>query len=139
MDDYRVPEMYEALRLVRAGRLDEAVTVLQRRLGAGPPFGGTPAYGPRPTSALGALSGLLGGLRSGARAGRSERAAAAADAGGELRYLGHVGAAGARRYLRYVPTGYTGRPVPLVVMLYGGGQSAADFAAGSRMDELAEQ
>jgi poly(hydroxyalkanoate) depolymerase family esterase len=138
MDD-RVPEMYEALRLVRAGRLDEAVTLLQRRLGRGPLLGGLPAGGPRSTSVLGALSGLLGGLRSGVDAGRSDRAAAAAEAGGELRYLSHTATAGTRRYLRYVPTGYTGRPVPLVVMLHGGGQSAADFAAGSRMNELAEQ
>ena len=139
MDDFRVREMYEALRLVRAGRLDEATTLLQRRLGGGPRFGGMPAGGPRPTNLLGALSGLLGGPCSGSAAGPSDDRMAAAGAGGELRYLRYTGPAGTRRYLRYVPTGYTDRPVPLVVMLHGGSQSAVDFAAGSRMNALAEQ
>ncbi len=149
MRDHRVPEMYEALRLVRAGRLDEATALLQRRLGGGRPFDGMPAGGsrpangtraggPRPPNLLGALSGLLGSRAWGA-AGPSDDRMAAAEAGGELRYLSHTGPAGTRRYLRYVPTGYTGRPVPLVVMLHGGSQSAVDFAAGSRMNALAEQ
>jgi poly(hydroxyalkanoate) depolymerase family esterase len=150
MTDDSNATMTAALRLIRSGQLVEATALLQRRLGASLSA----------TATKSARSGLLGRLRSGPQArlagplvspsaglpgmadlgSASSRAAAAAAApGGEIRHLTHTEAAGTRSFDLYIPTDYTGEAIPLVVMLHGGSQDAADFAAGTRMNDFAEQ
>ena len=150
MDDERATGMPEALRLIRAGKLVEATALLQRTLGAGLPASIHPPAAQRLPEVgtlldqlrrgLGPLSGGVAGLLGNDRgAGDDARPTAAAAPGGEIRHLSHTEPAGTRTYDLYIPMTRPGVPLPLVVMLHGGKQDAADCAAGTRMNDLAEQ
>jgi poly(hydroxyalkanoate) depolymerase family esterase len=61
---------------------------------------------------------------------------------GEFASRSFTGTAGTLNYKLYIPLSYAARPgdkFPLIVMLHGCTQSPDDFAAGTRMNELAER
>lgn len=60
-------------------------------------------------------------------------------AGGQFLAKSYTNHAGTRHYKVYVPTGYQGQSLPLVVMLHGCTQNPDDFAAGTRMNAIAEE
>jgi poly(hydroxyalkanoate) depolymerase family esterase len=59
--------------------------------------------------------------------------------GGKFIEATYSNPAGRRAYKLYIPSGYHGQALPLVVMLHGCTQSPDDFAAGTRMNLIAEE
>lgn len=165
-NDHRAA-MAEATALTRAGRLTDATAVIQRALFGRPlePEGRAPgAMTPADTRTDGdrsqppeAASRWTGhglrdlGSRLRERLGRGaappqprpggietppDGVTRARDGATSVRM--HRNAAGDRPYTLYVPSTGAG-PCPLVVMLHGGTQTAADFAAATRMSALAQE
>ncbi|MGH8594483.1 MAG: extracellular catalytic domain type 1 short-chain-length polyhydroxyalkanoate depolymerase [Gammaproteobacteria bacterium] len=60
-------------------------------------------------------------------------------AGGQFLDGSYTSQVGTRTYKLYIPNGYRGQALPLVVMLHGCTQTPEDFAAGTRMNVLAER
>jgi poly(hydroxyalkanoate) depolymerase family esterase len=167
MDARQMTAMAEATRLTRQGRLVEATALIQRTLAgpavtrrtpdvppAGEENGGAPDYHLNVPTSLPVLWGKplrrispgwtrrsrafpSRGVSGPALAHRSEGPAAKQPAG-RFDAFSYTNAAGTRAYRLYVPTGYTGGPLPLLVMLHGGTQDAAAFAAATAMNDLAE-
>jgi poly(hydroxyalkanoate) depolymerase family esterase len=176
MNAFSLINMREVTRLTRAGKLTEALMLLQSHLTSGIAHAG-PAEGrpgpagetQRPSSAIDMVSpSETGGAwtapsQSGDRAtnkaansrhlvpptfrdhlftlgpalaGRQEVAVPDGARFEERTFSNHVGS---RTYKVYVPSSYAGRALPVVVMLHGCTQDPDDFAAGTRMNELAEE
>ncbi|WP_419829716.1 PHB depolymerase family esterase [Methylobacterium sp.] len=90
-----------------------------------------------------ARSGLPTGAFAEGFAGAPEQqpgrpAAATVPAGARFEDRTFTAAAGSRRYKVFVPSGYTGQALPVLLMLHGCTQNPDDFAAGTRMNRLAE-
>jgi poly(hydroxyalkanoate) depolymerase family esterase len=59
--------------------------------------------------------------------------------GGKFIAATYSNQAGTRAYKLYIPSRYEGQTLPLIVMLHGCTQSTDDFAAGTRMNLIAEE
>ena len=153
--------LQDALRLTRGGRLNEAMVALR---GAATPaedgkassllsgLGPLGALGDLLPKAAAALSPRLAVLGRGLPldgglakfempdgfAGKGAGFAEPLPAGPRFEARTYGGSEGTRPYKVYVPSGYKGQPLPVVVMLHGCTQSPDDFATGTRMNELAE-
>jgi poly(hydroxyalkanoate) depolymerase family esterase len=114
------PELIEATRLTRAGRLLEATELIQRSLRRRP-AAQRAANDPAPGRVIDAEFSKL-----------DERAGTFISAS----YGNH---AGTRPYKLYIPSSQAGKALPLIVMLHGCTQTPDDFAAGTRMNQLAEE
>lgn len=121
--------MAQAARLTRAGRLTEALALLKG--GAGP--------------ALAAAPGAIGAIADAVRRTLDRPASHAPEPvtarGARFDRGSYADAAGSRTYRLYIPSRAAGSsvgPMPLVVMLHGCSQTPEDFAAGTRMNALAE-
>ena len=121
--------LLEATRLTQAGRLAEATAAIQQIL-----RGQQPVHEPANDQASGhtidAEFSIVEEARADVRpAGRP----------GQFLRASFTNRAGTRPYKLYVPTAYAGKPLPLIVMLHGCTQTPDDFAAGTRMNALAEE
>jgi poly(hydroxyalkanoate) depolymerase family esterase len=118
----------EATRLTKEGRLHEAGETLQRAFGNAATAAGDMADA--------ALSHLFASHRPQAEAPAADAVPATRGhlVDGRCTLDGQ-----ARDYRLYVPHGHEGRALPLVVMLHGCTQNPDDFAAGTGMNELADE
>lgn len=112
------------------GRLPEALRQMLRRLPGGD----------RPGLDLSGLDlpGRAGSGRAGSGRGRQPDAEPLPE-GATFERLTYAAPAGSRDYRLYVPGGWRGRRLPLVVMLHGCTQTPEDFALGTGMNALAEE
>ncbi len=165
MTNQMPPEMAEATRLTRLGKLAEATALIQRLLQgehSPAPASSTPSTipadaGPQRAQPGARFKGPRGfrphtSLDETVRRLAAMAKAATLDSGFPLRPVpdplpdgasftaaSYSNAAGTRNYKLYIPSTPNSERLPLIVMLHGCTQSADDFAAGTRMNALAEE
>lgn len=136
MDDRMQTAMAEATRFTRAGRLTEATAIIQRALrGESVTHVSEDALSPDVLQLPGGMRFTRGGIRPMG----PERVSSSVLAGGQFIDKTYTSSTGTRAYKLYIPSGYTGQALPLVVMLHGCTQTPLDFASGTAMNVLAEK
>ena len=139
-------DAFEAARLATTGRVTEAAALLKRTIGEASKQG-KPQLAPDggmsllPNAVQGLLDrfgiGELSPRRAWSSPGPTAQPSSRSEQG-EFLLRNVSNGAGSRPYKLYVPTGYRGSPLPLIVMLHGCTQTPDDFAAGTRMNAAAE-
>jgi poly(hydroxyalkanoate) depolymerase family esterase len=133
--------MREATRLTRAGRVHDATALIQRTL-RGPLGGGDPVGRARPTDAAAparVTSTVVRTERTGGSVPPAPPPGTATTSPGRFLAESLTTRAGTRAYKVFVPGAASVAAMPLLVMLHGCTQDADDFAAGTRMNALAER
>jgi poly(hydroxyalkanoate) depolymerase family esterase len=141
-------KIVEATRLTGRGQLAEATAAIQRALGAEGPVAAPSA---EPATRVASIPVEAFVVDAPVRvdpertpvapdapepAARTRPAAAPA---GTFTESSFTGAGGTRSFKLFVPGGFEGQTLPLIVMLHGCTQDPDDFAAGTRMNALAQE
>nr|WP_298059846.1 PHB depolymerase family esterase [uncultured Halomonas sp.] len=142
IDATMTKRMEEATRLTRAGKLHEAMALLQGGMpeakSAATPNTPYQSYqgGNTFDGTCEVIDGTCEVIDEEATVSKPDPAEAPTGAFTAGRFTNKIGT---RDYKLYIPTGYSGQALPLVVMLHGCTQNPDDFAAGTEMNRLAEE
>jgi poly(hydroxyalkanoate) depolymerase family esterase len=131
--------MLAALRLTRDGKLKEALAALRGVKIAPPPIQEVVQPPSLLTESLQETLSNLRKLPDMLQTGLVKPPSHTLPAGACFEERHFTGDAGLRDYKLYIPSNYSGEPLPLLVMLHGCTQSPDDFALGTRMNQLAEE